>query len=103
MAISATVHQGLTKGQRKEWRRKGYATAVLYGKGRAPLQLLVPAHEVIQAVVQQGGKKNAVLELSIQNGSAAVYQVRVKEIQRHLTSHEPIHFDFHVQDASGTV
>jgi ribosomal protein L25 (general stress protein Ctc) len=97
MAIRATVHHGLTKGQRKEWRRKGYATASLYGKGVAPLQLLVPVREVMDAIVQQGGKNNAVLELSVQNGSRRLHTVRVKEIQRHLTTHEPIHFDFHIQ------
>lgn len=101
MAISAIVHHGLTKGQRKEWRRKGYATASLYGKGIEPLQLLVPVRETIDAIVQQGGKNNAVLELSLQNGSERSYAVRVKEIQRHLTTHDPIHFDFHVQNANG--
>ncbi|MCS6950915.1 MAG: hypothetical protein RMM06_07840 [Armatimonadota bacterium] len=101
MAIHAIVHHGLTKGQRKEWRRKGYATASLYGKGMEPVQLLVPVQEVIHAIVQRGGKKHAVLELSIQNGSSTLHRVRVKEIQRHLTSHDPIHFDFHVQDAAG--
>ena len=97
MAIHGMVHHGLTKGQRKEWRRKGYATACLYGKGRQPLQLLVPVREVIDSIVQQGGKANAVLELSVHNGSTHPYTVRVKEIQRHLTSHVPIHFDFHLQ------
>lgn len=97
MAINAMVHHGLTKGQRKEWRRKGYATASLYGKGIDPLQLLVPVRAVIDTIVQQGGKDNAVLELSLQNGSERVHTVRVKEIQRHLTTHEPIHFDFHAQ------
>lgn len=101
MAISAMVHHGLTKGQRKEWRRKGYATASLYGKGIEPVQLLVPVHETIDAIVQQGGKNNAMLELSLQNGSHRLHTVRVKEIQRHLTTHEPIHFDFHVQSANG--
>ncbi len=101
MAISVMVHHGLTKGERKEWRRKGYATASLYGKGIEPLQLLVPVREVMDAIVQQGGKKNAVLELSLQNGSDRLHTVRVKEIQRHLTTHDPIHFDFHVQNANG--
>jgi ribosomal protein L25 (general stress protein Ctc) len=100
MAISAMVHQGLTKGQRKEWRRKGYATACLYGKGIEPLQLLVPVREVMDSIVQQGGKNKAVLELNLQNGSNHLQTVRVKEIQRHLTTHEPIHFDFHVPNAN---
>ncbi len=101
MAISAMVHHGLTKGQRKEWRRKGYATASLYGKGIEPLQLLVPVREVMESIVQQGGRNNAVLELSLQNVSSRLHTVRVKEIQRHLTTHEPIHFDFHAQSANG--
>ena len=100
MAISGMVHHGLTKGQRKEWRRKGYATASLYGKGIEPLRLLVPVREVIDSIVRQGGRNNAVLVLNLQNGSNRLHTVRVKEIQRHLTTHEPTHFDFHVQNAS---
>ncbi len=99
MAIEAMIHHGLTKGQRKEWRRKGYATANLYGNGIGSIQLLVPVRTVMDSIVQQGGKNKAVLEVSVQNGSTQVYRVRVQEIQRHLTSHEPIHFDFH---ATGT-
>jgi ribosomal protein L25 (general stress protein Ctc) len=94
MAIVATVHQGLTKGQRKEWRRRGFATASLYGKGVEPLQLVVPVREVMDAIVQQGGKSKAVLELNLD--IARTYAVRVKEIQRHLKTQEPTHFDFQV-------
>ncbi|MER3472785.1 MAG: hypothetical protein C4335_01865 [Armatimonadota bacterium] len=94
MAISVTYHHGLTKGQRKEWRRKGFATAVLYGKGIETRQLLVPVREVIHRIVEQGGKQKAVLELT--DGSGQPLRVRVKEIQRHLTTQEPIHFDFAV-------
>lgn len=96
MAIHAMVHQGLTKGQRKEWRRKGYATASLYGKGIEPLHLLVPAREVIEHITQQGGKNKAVLDLQCEGGPDGVYRVRVKEIQRHLTTQQPIHVDFHL-------
>lgn len=92
MPISAIQHAGLTKGQRKEWRRKGYATAILYGNGLEPKQLLVPVREVVHSIVEQGGKQKAVLEVTV--GSDQL-KVQVKEIQRHLTTQEPIHFDFY--------
>lgn len=94
MPISAVQHAGLTKGQRKQWRRKGYATAILYGNGIEPKQLLVPVREVIHSIVEQGGKQKAVLEIA--DGSGQPLKVQVKEIQRHLTTQEPIHFDFYV-------
>lgn len=99
MAIHAMVHQGLTKGQRKEWRRKGYATASLYGRGIEPVQLLVPVREVIEHITQQGGKSKAVLDLQFDGAPDGTCRVRVKEIQRHLTSQQPIHIDFHLQDS----
>ncbi len=96
MAIQAMMHHGLTKGQRKEWRRKGYATANLYGNGIGSLQLLVPVREVMDRIIQQGGRRKAILQLRVAEGSERVYRARVQEIQRHLTAHDPIHFDLHV-------
>ncbi|MGQ9487209.1 MAG: hypothetical protein ACUVTY_11920 [Armatimonadota bacterium] len=81
MPISAIQHAGLTKGQRKEWRRKGYVTAILYGNGIEPKQLLVPVREIVHSIVEQEGKQKAVLEVTV--GSDQL-KVQVKEI--HVTS-----------------
>lgn len=74
--LTATLRTEFGKGAARRTRRAGAIPAVLYGHGRQPVHLALPAHDTFMAIK---GRANALLTLSIEGTTELAL---VKDIQR---------------------
>ncbi|MDR7482753.1 MAG: 50S ribosomal protein L25 [Armatimonadota bacterium] len=101
VALKAQARAGVGKGVARALRRQGMVPGVLYGHGRAPRPLAVDAR-ALNAVLRTHAGLNVLIDLEVAgNGEPAT--VMVKEVQRDLFRHEPIHVDFCAVSLSATL
>src|SRR5262245_38659357 len=78
-----------TKGALRQTRVAGRVPAVVYGGGKDPSTAAVDAKELSKLLTAHGA--NALVNLK---GAAGTDLVLIKEIQRDVIGHQPIHIDF---------
>lgn len=93
--LEAEMRPLQTKGALNRARQEDKVPAVLYGRGKNNLSLMVEARSLRQLLASGGG--NVLIDLQIKNAGKKPMQetVMVKEIQRHLIQKEKLlHVDF---------
>lgn len=83
------------KGPARRLRKAGHVPAVVYGRGRETVPLVLGATEV-RAALAHG--HNVVLELQYPGDDRAKNYAVVKEIQHHPTRHQILHVDLQEVD-----
>lgn len=95
VGLKAQIRDGVGKGVARSLRRGGAVPAILYGRGRSPQPLAVDARALSAALHTHAGL-NVLIDLDLADGSRAEpTTVMVREIQRDIFRHHPIHVDFH--------
>ena len=86
------------KSQNRKIRKTGLIPAIIYGKGKENVSLLIQP-ELLKKALITGGGINTLIHLEIQNGKSAVKKMAlVKEIQRDLLKKTYRHVDFYEID-----
>jgi large subunit ribosomal protein L25 len=94
-SLAAQVREGVGKGTARSLRRGGQIPGILYGRGRDPRPVAVDA-KAFSAVIHTDAGMNVLIDLDLPgNGGSAPSVVMVKEVQRDIYRHHPIHVDFH--------
>lgn len=95
VGLKAAVRDGVGKGVARSVRRGGGVPAVLYGRGRPPQPIAVESR-ALTAVLHTHAGLNVLIDLDLGDGGRADPTiVMVKEIQRDIFRHHPIHVDFY--------
>jgi len=94
VTLKARVRDGVGKGVARALRRQGMVPGVLYGHGRAPRPVAVDAR-ALDAVLHTHAGLNVLIDLELVGNGGEPATVMVKEVQRGLFRHEPIHVDFY--------
>jgi len=95
VALKARVRDGLGKGAARSLRRAGTVPGVLYGRGRDPRAVSVDGRALSAALHTHAGL-NVLIDLELGgNGGGEPTVVMVREVQRDVFRHQPIHVDFH--------
>ncbi|MDR7555701.1 MAG: 50S ribosomal protein L25 [Armatimonadota bacterium] len=102
VALKAQVRDGVGKGAARALRRQGMVPGVLYGQGRAPRPVAVDAR-ALEAVLHTHAGRNVLIDLELVGNGGEPTTVMVKEVQRGLFRHEPIHVDFHAVSLTETL
>ncbi len=96
LGLKAQVRSGVGKGAARSLRRGGTVPAILYGRGRDPKPIAVDARALTAALHTHAGL-NVLIDLELAgDGGSEPATVMVREIQRDIFRHQPIHVDFHV-------
>jgi large subunit ribosomal protein L25 len=84
------------KGAARGLRRAGQIPGILYGRGRDPQPVAVDAR-AFSAIIHTHAGMNVLIDLHLagDGGDGAPSVVMVKEVQRDIYRHHPIHVDFH--------
>lgn len=93
MATASITAQGRTaagKGAARKARQAGQVPAVVYGHGREPQPLSLPARE-LEKLLTQVPAESTVFELAIDGRTA---RTLIREIQRHPVKRHLVHVDF---------
>jgi large subunit ribosomal protein L25 len=85
------------KGAAKGLRRKGDIPAILYGRNTKPVSLSISS-ALIEKALRRVSARQALFNLSIQNGESIQKTVMIKELQTHPVSNEILHIDFYEID-----
>lgn len=91
IVLVAEKRVNLTKGQIKDYRRKGKIPAIVYGEGREALPLFVDQKQ-FQKILHTSLGENVIIHLEINGTSPKT--VIIKEIQRDLLNDNFLHIDF---------
>lgn len=102
VALKAQVRDGVGKGAARALRRQGMVPGVLYGHGRTPQPVAVDAR-ALNAVLHTHAGLNVLIDLEVGGNGGEPATVMVKEVQRDLFRHEPIHVDFFAVSLSETL
>lgn len=95
VGLKGQVRDGTGKGVARSLRRGGAVPAILYGRGRTPQPIAVDGR-ALTAVLQTHAGRNVLIDLELGgDGRGEPTTVMVKEIQRDIFRHQPIHVDFH--------
>ncbi len=95
VTLKAQLRDGIGKGPARALRRGGAVPGVVYGRGRDPRPVAVEARALSGALHTHAGL-NVLIDLELGgNGGAEPTVVLVREVQRDIFRHQPIHVDFH--------
>lgn len=95
VGLKAQVREGVGKGVARSVRRGGGVPAILYGRGRTPQPIAVDGRALSSALHTHAGL-NVLIDLDLGDGGRAEpTTVMVREIQRDIFRHHPIHVDFY--------
>lgn len=95
IGLKGQVRNGIGKGAARSLRRNGAVPAILYGRGREPRPVAVDARALAAALHTHAGL-NVLIDLELAgNGGSEPTTVLVREVQRDIFRHQPIHVDFH--------
>jgi large subunit ribosomal protein L25 len=95
VTLKAQIRDGLGKGAARALRREGAIPGILYGRGRDPRPVAVDARALSSALHTHAGL-NVLIDLDLAgNGGGGSTVVMVREVQRDVFRHHPIHVDFH--------
>lgn len=86
----------------RKLRQQGLVPAVVYGRGREPMPVIVEG-KALRASLHTHAGLNVLIDLSIVDGSRSAETVMVREIQRGMFKRDIIHVDFHTIDLSEKV
>lgn len=87
--LKVEIREKSSKKDLSEFRTKHLIPAVVYGGSKGPLAVIVGEKELSKATKEGGA--NAVLHLKHSKGEDTVI---LKQLQRHVVTHQPIHADF---------
>lgn len=102
VSLEARRRDGTGTGKVRKIRQQGLVPAVVYGRGREPLPLVVDG-KALRASLHTHAGLNVLIDLGIVNGSRATETVMVREVQRGMFKREIIHVDFHTIDLTETL
>ncbi len=88
--LSASARSTAGKGVARTLRRAGQVPAVIYGRTREPLSLVIPARE-FDRLLEKFAAENTVIELTVEG---AMSRTLIREIQRHPVKRNVLHVDF---------
>ena len=95
VTLKAQVRDGLGKGAARSLRRAGTVPGIVYGRGRDPRAVSVDGRALSAALHTHAGL-NVLIDLELSgNGRGEPTVVIVREVQRDVFRHHPIHVDFH--------
>jgi len=95
VGLKAQVRDGIGKGAARSVRRGGGVPAILYGRGRTSQPIAVDGR-ALSAVLHTHAGRNVLIDLDLGDGGhAEPTTVMVREIQRDIFRHHPIHVDFY--------
>ena len=80
-----------TKSELKKSRMKGYIPGVLYGKNETTMHIMINEKEFTKLITKF--KENVLIKLNLDNKEDK--SVIIKEIQKNVLTHKPIHVDFY--------
>jgi len=86
----------------RKLRQQGLVPAVVYGRGRDPVPVTVEG-KALRASLRTHAGLNALIDLSIKDGSRLAETVMVREVQREMFNRSIIHVDFHTIDLTETL
>ncbi len=95
VGLKGQVRDGVGKGAARSVRRGGGVPAILYGRGRTPQAIAVDSRALAAALHTHAGL-NVLIDLDLGDGGRAdPTTVMVREVQRDIFRHHPIHVDFY--------
>ncbi len=97
LELTSSARAAVGKGVSRRLRREGKIPGVVYGPGKQPVLVAVPANS-LEKILKRKSAGRAIFHLSIQNGETASRTVMIKELQRHPVSRNAIHIDFYEID-----
>jgi large subunit ribosomal protein L25 len=98
-SLSATPRADTGKGVARTLRRNGEVPGVIYGHGREPQSLAIPARD-LDRLLQHVSYESTVIELAI---DGKMSRTLIREIQRHPFKRQILHVDFQELVAGETV
>jgi large subunit ribosomal protein L25 len=98
-SLSATPRAETGKGVARTLRRNGQVPGVIYGHGREPQPLAIPARE-LDRLLQHIAAESTVVELAFDGRTS---RTLIREIQRHPVKRQILHVDFQELVAGETV
>jgi large subunit ribosomal protein L25 len=94
VTLKAQVRDGVGKGAARSLRRAGAIPGIVYGRGRDPRPVAVEGRALAAALHTHAGL-NVLIDLDLGGASGEPTVVMVREVQRDIFRHQPIHVDFH--------
>lgn len=88
--LSAQSRTLSTKGDLSKLRTQGWVPAVIYG-GKEPVQIVSVDTKQLHTILHTEAGENAVIQLETNHGKSTVM---IKEVQRDILTHSPLHIDF---------
>ena len=98
-SLSAIPRADTGKGVARSLRRNGEVPGVIYGHGREPQSLAIPARD-LDRLLQHVAYESTVIELAIEGRTS---RTLIREIQRHPFKRQILHVDFQELVAGETV
>ncbi len=102
VSLEARRRDGTGTSRVRKIRRQGLVPAVVYGRGREPIPVVVDGKSLRASLHTHAGL-NVLIDLAIVDGSRAAETVMVRELQRGMFRREIIHVDFHTIDLTETL
>lgn len=102
VSLEAKRRDGTGTSRVRKIRRQGLVPAVVYGRGREPVPVVVEG-KALRASLHTHAGVNVLIDLSIADGSRSTETVMVREVQRGMFRREIIHVDFHTIDLTETL
>lgn len=102
VSLEAKRRDGTGTNRVRKLRLQGLVPAVVYGRGREPMPVIVEG-KALRASLHTHAGLNVLIDLSIVDGSRSAETVMVREIQRGMFKRDIIHVDFHTIDLSEKV
>jgi large subunit ribosomal protein L25 len=99
VSLEAKRREGTGTNRVRKLRQQGLVPAVVYGRGRDPMPVIVES-KALRASLHTHAGLNVLIDLSIVDGSRAAETVMVREVQRGMFKRDIIHVDFHTIDLS---
>lgn len=89
LTLSAEVREKSKKAELTKLRKDHLIPGVVYGGKKGPVNVVVAEKELVK--LMKAGGANAIIRLKTGKGEDTVI---LKEMQRHVVTHQPIHADF---------
>jgi large subunit ribosomal protein L25 len=102
VALDAKRRDGLGTNHVRRLRRNGLIPGIVYGRGRAPVPVVVDGKALRTALHTPAGM-NVLIDLTIANGDRGSATVMVKDLQRDIFRRDITHVDFFAIDLAHTV
>jgi large subunit ribosomal protein L25 len=91
-SLNGEQRTGVGKGVARKLRAAGRIPAIYYGRGEAPIALIVSAKEV-DTLLQSASGANVIVDLNVSGAAAADRKALIREIQRDPVVGNILHLD----------